>query len=157
MFRRTNTLLTIRYDTPPNRIEAFLEGIKKIIQTNPTTRKDQFDVYLNDFGPDGHNILLYFFVKVPGRAEEWLQRHRILLEIVRLAASLDIAFAFPTRTLEIDTMPGQSERPIYPDSANAELKRIAEEYGAGENAKPEGLGIFTAPNMQQASPDSESS
>jgi MscS family membrane protein len=157
VFRRINTTLTIRYDTPPSRIEAFLEGIKQIIQNNPTTRKDLFYVYLNDFGPDGYDIVLYLFVKVPGRAEELLQRHRILLEIVRLAAALDIVFAYPTRTLEIDTMPGQPARAPYPDTANAELKRIAEEYGAGENAKPEGLGIFTAPNIQGAKPDSEKS
>lgn len=44
------------------------------------------------------------------------------------------------------------ERPTYFESTNAKLKRIAKEYGSGENAKPDGLGIFTAPDLRQANP-----
>jgi MscS family membrane protein len=64
-YRRVRTHIGIRYDTPPERIEAFLEDIKRIIHTNQATRKDYFHVALNDFGPDHLVVLLHFFVKVP--------------------------------------------------------------------------------------------
>jgi MscS family membrane protein len=69
-YRRVYTRLSIRDDTAAERIEAFLEGVKRIIQANPTTRKDYFHVVLNDFGSAGLDIALYFFVKVPTWSEE---------------------------------------------------------------------------------------
>jgi len=38
--------------TPPERVEAFLEGIKRTIQANPATRKDLFQAAVNGFDLD---------------------------------------------------------------------------------------------------------
>ena len=84
-WRRVKTMVGILYDTPPERIKAFLEGIKRIIQTNTTTRKDYFHVVLNDFGPDHLAILLYFFFNVPDWSTELVERQRVFLEVIRLA------------------------------------------------------------------------
>ncbi|MGB5733526.1 MAG: mechanosensitive ion channel domain-containing protein, partial [Thiohalocapsa sp.] len=133
-YRRVRTMVGIRYDTPPERIEAFLEGIKRIIQTNPTTRKDLFHVVLNDFGPDHLAILLYFFLKVPDWSAELVERQRIFLEVIRLAHALGVQFAFPTQTLEIETFPGQPEREPVPDASAEELRAIAESYASAAGA-----------------------
>ncbi|MEO0454530.1 MAG: mechanosensitive ion channel domain-containing protein, partial [Verrucomicrobiota bacterium] len=50
-YRRVKTTLGVAYDTPAEKMEAFLEGIKNIIKANPNTRKDYFHVVFNDFGP----------------------------------------------------------------------------------------------------------
>jgi len=149
-YRRVRTQIGIRYDTPPERIEAFLEGIKRIIQTNQTTRKDYFHVVLNDFGPDHLAVLLYFFVKVPDWSAELIERQRIFLEIIRLADSLGVAFAFPTRTLEVESFPGQpGQEPPVAASAE-ELRAIAESYASTVGAgRPHGLGIFVPPHEER--------
>ena len=148
-WRRVKTRVGIRYDTPPERIEAFLEGIKRIIQTNTTTRKDYFHVVLNDFGPDHLAILLYFFFNVPDWSAELVERQRIFLEIIRLAHALGVQFAFPTQTLEIETFPGQPEREPVPDASAEELRAIAEHYASPEGAgRPRGLGIFVPPHEE---------
>ncbi len=149
-YRRVKTHVGIRYDTPPERVEAFLEGIKRVIQANPTTRKDNFHVVLNDFGPDHLVILLYLFVKVPDWSAELVERHRILLEIIRLADALGVHFAFPTQTLEIETFPGQPD-PEAPAAAGAdELRAVAESYGSAAGAaRPRGLGIFVPPSEER--------
>src|SRR5690606_2130508 len=36
-FRRVRTTIGVTYDTPPEKIEAFLEGIKNIIKANPAS------------------------------------------------------------------------------------------------------------------------
>jgi len=64
-YRRVKTFLGVTYDTPSEKIEAFLEGIKKIIQANPHTRKDYFHVVFNDHGPSSLDIMVYFFLSVP--------------------------------------------------------------------------------------------
>jgi MscS family membrane protein len=151
-YRRVKTHVGIRYDTPPERIEAFLEGIKRIIQTNPTTRKDYFHVVLNDFGPDHLVVLLYFFVKVPDWSAELVERQRIFLEIIRLADSLGVAFAFPTQTLEIESLPGQPGREPPAAASAEELRAIAESYASTAGAsRPRGLGIFVPPHEDPTS------
>lgn len=104
-YRRVYTTLAIRYDTPPERIEAFVEGIKAVIMATPSTRKDYFHVVLNDFAPSSLDIMLYFFLQVPDWSVELVERQRVLLEIVRLAERLEVKFAFPTQTVEIERLP----------------------------------------------------
>jgi len=104
-FRRVRTVLQVTYDTPVDRLESFVEGIKVIIRANPHTRKDYFHVVFNDFGAHSLDIMVYFFLKVPDWTFELIERERIFLEIIHLAESLDVSFAFPTRTLHVETLP----------------------------------------------------
>jgi MscS family membrane protein len=104
-FRRVRTVLQVTYDTPVERLESFVEGIKEIILAHPDTRKDYFHVVFNDFGAHSLDILVYFFLKVPDWAVELAARERIFIDIIRLAERLNVNFAFPTRTLHVDSLP----------------------------------------------------
>ena len=149
-YRRVYTKLGIRCDTPPERIEALLEGIKRIIQANPTTRKDYFHVVLNDFGPHSLVVMLYFFVKVPDWAAELVERQRVFLEVLRLAERLDVELAFPTQTLQVESFPGQPGREPPPAASDQELRGIAESFAStGGSGRPRGLGIFVPPNEER--------
>ncbi len=98
-YRRWSTRLGIAYDTPPDRIDAFCEGIRELIRRLPGTRKDSFHVYLNGFGDSALEILLYLFFEVDDWGEELTARHRLALAILRLADDLEVELAFPTRTV----------------------------------------------------------
>jgi MscS family membrane protein len=98
-YRRWKTTLAVTYDTPPERIDAFCEGVRELIRRHPYTRKDYFHVYLNDFGDASLNILLYTFFRTPDWATELRERHRLAVDILRLAADLGVEFAFPTQTV----------------------------------------------------------
>ncbi len=98
-YRRIMTPLSITYDTPPEKIEAFCEGIRQLLRCHPYTRKDYFHVYLNQFKAASIEILLYCFVKTPDWGTELRERHRLFLDIIRLAQKLGIEFAFPTQTV----------------------------------------------------------
>jgi len=98
-YRRVKTNLGVTYDTPPESIEAFCEGIRELIRSHPYTRKDYYHVYLNGFSESSLDILLYCFVETPDWGTELREKHRLYLDIIRLAKSLDISFAFPTQTL----------------------------------------------------------
>ena len=102
--RRVRTVLQVTYDTPVGRLEEFVEGIAQSILAHPDTRKDYFHVVFNDFGAHSLDILVYFFLKVPDWGTELVERQRIFADIIRLAERLDVTFAFPTRTLHVDTL-----------------------------------------------------
>lgn len=106
---------------------------------------------LNDFGPDSLVIMLYFFVKVPDWSTELVERQRVFLEVMRLADSLGVGFAFPTQTVEIETFPGQPGREPLPAASDEELRHIADDYAdADASARPRGLGIFVPPHEERA-------
>ena len=108
--RRTRVILDITYDTTPKKIEAFVEGLRQIIESNSHTRKDYYQCYFSGYGPHSLQILLNFFLKVSNWDTELLQKQNIFLEILRLAKELEVDFAFPTQTLDLLNVPGQKER-----------------------------------------------
>lgn len=108
-YRRMTHQLSVTYDTSPEQIEAFCEGIRKIIQMHPYMRKDFYQVYFNEYGAASLNILVYVFWATPDWSMELRERHRFLLDILRLARQLEVEFAFPTQTLYLKR--GDVEQP----------------------------------------------
>ena len=100
-YRRITETLGVQYDTKPEQLEAFCEGIREILRRHPYTRKDYYHVYFNGFGENALNIMLYCFVECPDWNVELREKHRLYLDIVRLAQKLGVEFAFPTRTLHL--------------------------------------------------------
>ena len=104
-FRQMKTFLGLTYDTPTEKIERFVEGVTHILESHPNVRKDNIQVVFNNLGPSSLDILLNFFLRVPDKKSELLERQRILMDILRLAESMDVRFAFPTQTLHLESMP----------------------------------------------------
>ena len=106
IYRRFYTQLGVQYDTPADLIEVFIQGLKQIVENHPDTRKDYYNIYMNDMGASSLNIMFYIFFKAPTWPEELKARHEILLEIIRLASHLGVNFAFPTQTVHVENFPG---------------------------------------------------
>jgi MscS family membrane protein len=104
-YRRLKCMISLQYDTPPDRLEAFCEGVRELIRRHPYTRKDYYMVYFNEFADSSFNVLLYTFFKTPDWATELRERHRLFVDVVRLAHGLGVEFAFPTRTLHLASAP----------------------------------------------------
>ncbi|MBZ0173312.1 MAG: mechanosensitive ion channel family protein, partial [Phycisphaerales bacterium] len=79
-FRRFKTHLALTYSTPPEKIEAFCEGVREIIRLHPYTRKDYFHVWLNKFGDSSLDVLVYMFHECPDWGTELRERHRFMLD-----------------------------------------------------------------------------
>ncbi len=149
-YRRVREVIGVTYDTPPEKLEAFLEGIKNIIKSNGSTRKDFFHVVFSGYGDSSLNILLYFFLKVPDWSSELVEKQNVFVEILRLAHDLEVSFAFPTQTLHIESSPDKDNTEIRLKYELDEIKKIAAEYGpGGTSARPSGLGIFMPPHKEK--------
>ncbi len=104
-YRRFTTQISINYDTPAAVVNVFVEGLRGVVEKHPHTWKENYHVYLNDLANSSLNIMFYIFFEVPTWGEELRCRHEILIEIIQLAESLGVHFAFPTRTLHMETFP----------------------------------------------------
>ncbi len=127
-YRRFFMHISITYDTPPDLIEVFVEGLRRIVQNHPNTRKDFYIVEFNEMGDFSLKIMFYIFFSVPTWGQELKARHQVLIEIVRLAKKLGVRFAFPTSTLHMENFPGKhSQTPMYDMSMGA-FKQVMEDY-----------------------------
>jgi MscS family membrane protein len=111
----------VTYDTPPELIQLFVDGLKKIVQNHPDTRKDYYNIYFNEMASHSLNIMFYIFFSVPDWSAELKARHEILLEIMKLGKAIGVNFAFPTQTIQMENMPGQS--PLSPSYDNPEVMK----------------------------------
>ncbi|MEM7020143.1 MAG: mechanosensitive ion channel family protein [Pseudomonadota bacterium] len=98
-YRRFSCRLGVAYDTPPERMESFCEGIREIVKIHPYTRKDYFHVYFNSYEANSLDIMVYVFFDVPDWAAELQERERLLLDILRLSKRIGVEFAYPTQTI----------------------------------------------------------
>ncbi|RLB51557.1 MAG: hypothetical protein DRI90_22850, partial [Deltaproteobacteria bacterium] len=136
-YRRCFTTLGMTYDTTPEQMQAFVEGCRAIIQANEFTRKDDYHVYMSGFGDSSLNVMLYYFFRCDTWGEELRQKHNIYLEIMRLADSVGVAFAFPTQSVHIEAMPPVGERALSAPAESKQLGEIVHSYGPkGAKARP---------------------
>jgi len=127
-YRRYFTKLAITYDTPANLIEVFVQGIEKIVLNHPETRKDYYNIFLNEYGASSLDIMLYVFFKVPSWNDELRCRQEIMLSVNRLAEQLGVRFAFPTQTMMVEQFPGKmSLTPNY-NLSKEEMKKQMEAF-----------------------------
>ena len=87
-------------------------------------------IMLHGFGANSLDVLVSCFMDAADWTEELRTRHVLNLDIMRLAESLQVDFAFPTQTLHIAAMPGQpQELPQVPDRAR--LREVVNSFGPG--------------------------
>ena len=105
LFRRYNTNLGLRYDTPPELIEAFVKGVREIIIAHPETRSDSYNVEFTGFGDSALLVMVNVYFKSLTWGVEQSSKHRLHIAIVKLAKELGVDFAFPSTTVTIENFP----------------------------------------------------
>ena len=119
LYRRYNTNLGLRYDTPPELIEAFVKGVREIIIAHPETRSDSYNVEFTGFGDSALLIMVNVYFKSLAWGVEQSSKHRLHVAIVKLAAALGVDFAFPSTTVTIEQFPDKENlAPKYNTSKN---------------------------------------
>lgn len=105
LFRRYNTNLGLRYDTPPELIEAFVQGLRKIIILHPKTSSEMFNVEFVGFGDSALLIMCNVYFKSLVWGDEQSSKHKLHIAIIQLAKELGVDFAFPSTTVTIENFP----------------------------------------------------
>jgi MscS family membrane protein len=100
--RRQRFVVQITYDTPREKLERLINGIRQLLAGNPHVEPDTYQVRLNNFAESSLDILMIFHLLVDDYPTELAEREAVLLQIMDLANDLSVAFAFPTRTLHVE-------------------------------------------------------
>lgn len=124
-FRRYKSTLSLTYGTPPDVLDAFCEGVRELIRKHPYTRKDYYLVYFRDFGASSLDVMLYMFFRTPDWDAECRERHKLGLDILRLANELGVEFAFPTQTVELKRVSSNTDSDIELEDARVRGREAA--------------------------------
>ena len=110
--REFKTLLTLTYDTPISRMQSFIQDLKALLEAHPDVRGDNVQVFLYDLGPHSLDIWVRFMLRTGSRLEELTVRQQILFDLLCLADTLGVKFAYPTQSLHIENWPGSQVDPV---------------------------------------------
>ncbi len=105
LFRRHKLELGLRYDTPPELIDAFAKGVRELILAHPDSRKDAYNVEFIGFGDSALLIMVNVYFKRLDWNSEQSSKHKLHIAIVKLAKELGVEFAFPSTTVTIENFP----------------------------------------------------
>lgn len=134
VFRRYSTKISVTYDTRPEVLEKFVQGLRNMVAKHPNTRKDYYEIHMNEMGSTSLDILFYIFFDVPDWSKELKARHEIILETMKLADTLEIRFAFPTQTLHIEEFPDKPsltpQHELTTEQMDAKMAAFMEGYKA---------------------------
>ncbi len=152
--RRAFLTLGLTYDTTPEQIEAFCDGVRGIFKSTEAVWQESYYVEFSGFGDSGLEVMLYFFFDVETWDEELRARHLVFLEILRLAKALGVDFAFPTRTLHLETRAKETDRSSAKALDIEELSAAVAGFAPGGSLRrPQGPEISSGFRPDGASPD----
>jgi MscS family membrane protein len=89
----------ILYETPLEKVEKAVEGMRKLLVEHPDVAEDPLLIYFEDFGDSALIIFVYYFTITTNWADYLAIRQEMNLKFMRLFEELGVEFAYPTQTL----------------------------------------------------------
>lgn len=135
--RRIKLTLGLMYNTPPDKVQAFVEGIRAILAAHPYVQRS-YEVHFYNLGGSALEVLVYYHAVTPDWHEELVTRSQNLMEFMRLAEALGVHFAFPSTSVYVESTP---ERPLPPHTSPPlnELQQVYDAFApGGDQARPTG-------------------
>ncbi|MEE2829322.1 MAG: mechanosensitive ion channel family protein [Myxococcota bacterium] len=137
-YRRFKTTLGLTYDTSADQMQAFVEGVRASILASPYTRSDSYEVHFNSMGDFSLNVLVYAFFDVETWREELQGKHNLMLEWMRLAEELGLSFAYPTQSIQVETLEAQGQGKGTGQRPREDYASLIRSYGPeGDRSTPQ--------------------
>ncbi len=115
--RRIAFAFGVQYDTPADTLEAIPGMVKAIVEAVDEARFDR--AHFRAFGASSLDFEVVYYVTTADYARYMDVQQTINLALVRQFAGHDIAFAFPTRTIHVASVPAPTGNPPVADAAPA--------------------------------------
>lgn len=96
---RFRQILGFTYTASPDQIDHFCEQLRYQLKQDPRVQQERVVIQFNELAESSQNILVNFHYLIQPHESEALVSQKFLLDIVRLAQSTKLEFAFPTRTV----------------------------------------------------------
>ena len=99
------------YSTAREQLIRFRDGLRELIRKQPRTRKEVFEVAINDLAASAIEVLVSVFFEVADRQQELAARDALILDILALAEELNVELAYPTQTIHLVSA-DQANQPV---------------------------------------------
>src|SRR5205085_2043670 len=124
-YRRQRVTFQVPFATPPERLEAFCQAARQLIADHAKTGKERMLVYVAGFAESGVSVYVDYDLEAHDMESELRERHGVLLDIMRLAERMGVAFGVPTRTVRMVAADGD-DKPHRPSGNGNEPMPAAE-------------------------------
>ncbi len=116
-YRRIKWVIGLEYRSTAEQLQSVRDGIEKYLVENKDFVQPEETatfVRIDSFGPSSIDILMYCFTRTTNWLE-WLEiKERLLIAIKQIVEDAGTGFAFPSRSLYLEAMPGDIElAPIH--------------------------------------------
>lgn len=138
-YRLYNATIGVTYDTPAEKIELFMQGMEQMVLAHPMMANEGYLIRFRAFADSSLNIVFRARIMTDDFGVETKVGEEINLALLRLAKVIGVSFAFPSRSLYIETMP-TAPAPAAP----------AVDVATSEAAKPEQTDIQQSFNQYMA-------
>lgn len=99
--RKVQLTIGLTYDTPRDKLEAFVAGLMTTYTAQPSADPDNITIGIKSLGPHSIDIELWGHFHVFTYEAQMAAQQGLILDILSLADQLGVAIAFPTRTVHL--------------------------------------------------------
>jgi MscS family membrane protein len=100
--RRFKTILQMDYSSPVEKLEEYCERLRYLCKIHPFIDPANAQIYINDVSDKSVNILVNIFFKTSQIDVELTERHKMIVEILKLAQEVGVKFAYPSNLVVMD-------------------------------------------------------
>ncbi|MBC7712547.1 MAG: mechanosensitive ion channel family protein [Rhizobacter sp.] len=100
--RRFKTFLQMDYSTPVEKLEEYCERLRYLCKIHPLIEPQAAQVYINDVTDKSINILFNIFFKTSQGDVELSERHKMIVEILKIAQEVGVKFAYPSNMVVLE-------------------------------------------------------
>ncbi|MHB8079414.1 MAG: mechanosensitive ion channel family protein [Candidatus Krumholzibacteriia bacterium] len=112
--RRVRMTLSVTYDTTPAQMRDLLARLEALLRAHPGVAPENLQVRFLSFGESSLEVLVNYFTLTVDYDAHSAIRQELNLAIMDLLERLGVAFAFPTRTLQMAGGPARDEAGLPP-------------------------------------------
>ena len=103
--RRIKMMIGLTYGTTSTQMQSILDEIRGLLKHDDAIHPETIHIYFTDFQDSSLGIFCYFFTNTTNWGEYMQVRERINIEIMKIVETNGAAFAFPSRSLYIESTP----------------------------------------------------
>jgi MscS family membrane protein len=103
--RRVEQVFNLTYAATPAQLEALVTELRGLIDADPEVNPADTQVWFRDLSASSLDLWVVYVTKDADFTKHMALRQRLNLAIMRAVAARGLAFAYPTQTLHVATLP----------------------------------------------------
>lgn len=103
--RRVEQVLGLTYGAQPDQLEGIVADIRRLINAESEVNPAETHVWFRDFNASSLDLWIVYLTKDADFGKQMALRQRLNLAIMRAVQARGLAFAFPTRTVHVESLP----------------------------------------------------